>query len=221
MQGSPPGSVVNNPPAGQETQEVRIRSLENPLQEEMSTHSSTLSRKSCGQRSLVGYSSWIAESDTTEHKWVYVFESIIMPTHFCLCLSRKLSSQSSSDQHHSILSGFLSVFVLPFSDSEKPAPWFLVVPLCITNHSPVATTASSTPWVASSPHWGSSTLLGASSVQHTVPSLLSSSSIPSQAIPTIPGWTPPSSLRSDFITSCQLPLPSNGVFLSPPVASTP
>lgn len=63
------------------------------------------------------------------------------------------------------------MFVLPFSDSEKPAPWFLVVPLCITNHSPVATTASSTPRVASLPHWGSSTLLGAS-VQRTVPSLL-------------------------------------------------
>ena len=27
------------------------------------------------------------ESDTTEHQWVYVYESIIMPAHFYLCLS--------------------------------------------------------------------------------------------------------------------------------------
>ena len=85
------------------------------------------------------------------------------------------SGDSSSSQHHSVLSGFLSVLVLPFSDSEKPAPWFLAVPLCVTNHSPVATTASSTPWVASLPHRGSSTLLGAS-VLRTIPSLLSQAS---------------------------------------------
>ena len=40
--------------------EVLVRSLgqEDPLETEMATHSSILSGKSHGQRSLVGYSSW-------------------------------------------------------------------------------------------------------------------------------------------------------------------
>ena len=39
---------------------TKIQSLvwENPLEEEMATHSSILAGKSHGQRSLVGYSSW-------------------------------------------------------------------------------------------------------------------------------------------------------------------
>ena len=38
------GSVVNNPPAMQETQEMQIKSLgwDDPLEEEMTTHSSIL-----------------------------------------------------------------------------------------------------------------------------------------------------------------------------------
>ena len=42
--GFPDGSVVKNPPVMQETQEMQVQSLglENPLKEEMVTHSSIL-----------------------------------------------------------------------------------------------------------------------------------------------------------------------------------
>ena len=43
----PSGSVVNNLPAMQETQETRVQSLgqEDPLEKDMATHSSILARK--------------------------------------------------------------------------------------------------------------------------------------------------------------------------------
>ena len=53
----------------QETQETCAQSLgwEDPLEEEMATHSVFLPGESHGQRSLAGYSSWgHKESDTTE-----------------------------------------------------------------------------------------------------------------------------------------------------------
>ena len=49
--------------------ETRVRSLgwEDPLEKEMAIHSSTIARKSHGQRTLVGYSPWgRKESDMTE-----------------------------------------------------------------------------------------------------------------------------------------------------------
>ena len=64
-----PGSVVKNPRTMQEPQETRGWSLgqKDPLDEGMATHSSILSGKSHGQRSLVGYSPRGGkESDTTE-----------------------------------------------------------------------------------------------------------------------------------------------------------
>ena len=64
--GFPGGSVVKNLPAVQEIQ-VRSPDQEDPLEKEMATHSSTLSCKSYGQRSLVGYSSQChKELDITE-----------------------------------------------------------------------------------------------------------------------------------------------------------
>ena len=63
--GFPGGSVVKNSPAMQET---RVWSLgwEDPLEKEMTHHSSILPGKSHGQRSLTGYSLWgHKESDTT------------------------------------------------------------------------------------------------------------------------------------------------------------
>ena len=51
-------------------QETWVRSLgrEDPLEEEMATHSSILAWKIHGQRSLVGYSPWgRTESNMTEH----------------------------------------------------------------------------------------------------------------------------------------------------------
>ena len=53
-------SVVKNPPAMQEMQEMQVQSLswEDPLENEIATHSSILAWKSHGQRSLVGYSPW-------------------------------------------------------------------------------------------------------------------------------------------------------------------
>ena len=57
---------VKNLPAQQETW-VGSPDREDPLQEEMATHSSILARESHGQRSLAGYSPWgHKESDTTE-----------------------------------------------------------------------------------------------------------------------------------------------------------
>ena len=52
----------------QEMQETRVQSLgqEDPLKEEMATTPVILPGESHGQRSLVGYSPWIAESDMTE-----------------------------------------------------------------------------------------------------------------------------------------------------------
>ena len=63
--GFPGGWVVKNSPAMQET---RVWSLgwEDPLEKEMTFHSSILPGKSHGQRSLTGYSPWgHKESDTT------------------------------------------------------------------------------------------------------------------------------------------------------------
>ena len=54
----------------QETQETGVQSLdeEDPLEEEMATHSSFLPGESHVQRSQAGYSPWgHKESDTTEH----------------------------------------------------------------------------------------------------------------------------------------------------------
>ena len=54
----------------QEAQETCVQSLggEDPLEQEMAIHSSILSGKSHGQRSLAGYSLWgPKESDMTEH----------------------------------------------------------------------------------------------------------------------------------------------------------
>ena len=49
--------MVKNPPAMQETQ-VQSLHQEDPLQEEVATHSSILAWKFHGQRSLVGHSLW-------------------------------------------------------------------------------------------------------------------------------------------------------------------
>ena len=58
--------MVKNLPAVQETQ-VQSLGQEDPLEEEMATHSNILARKSCGQRSMVGHSPWgCKESDTTD-----------------------------------------------------------------------------------------------------------------------------------------------------------
>ena len=66
MEGFPGAQTVKNLPAVQET---RIQSLgrEDPLEEGIATHSSTLPGGSHGRRSLAGCSPWgCKESDTTE-----------------------------------------------------------------------------------------------------------------------------------------------------------
>jgi len=52
--------VVKNPPPMQETEEMWVQSLgrEDPLEEEMATHSSILAWRIPGQKSLVGYGLW-------------------------------------------------------------------------------------------------------------------------------------------------------------------
>ena len=63
--GFPGSSVVKNLPAMQETQ-VPSLGQEDPLEEEMATHSSVLTWRT-QRRNLVGYSPWgRKESDTTE-----------------------------------------------------------------------------------------------------------------------------------------------------------
>ena len=58
--------TVKNLPAMQETQ-VRSLGQNNPLEEDMASHSSILAGKLHGQRILAGYSPWgHKESDTTE-----------------------------------------------------------------------------------------------------------------------------------------------------------
>ena len=62
------GAVVKNPPAMQELQETWVQSLglEDPLKDGTATHSSNLARRIPEQRSVVGYSHGVAESDPTE-----------------------------------------------------------------------------------------------------------------------------------------------------------
>ena len=57
---SPVTQQVKNPLAMQETQETQVLSLgqEDPLEEEIASHSSILAGKSHVQRSLAGYSLW-------------------------------------------------------------------------------------------------------------------------------------------------------------------
>ena len=68
--GFPEGSVVKNPLAMQEMQEMWVPSLgrQDFLEEEMATHSSILPEKSHGQKSLAGYSRWgRKDSDMIEY----------------------------------------------------------------------------------------------------------------------------------------------------------
>ena len=69
-QGFPGRSVLKDPPAKQEMQEMWVQSLggEDPLEEEMATPSSILAWESRGQRSLAGCSAQgCREPDATEH----------------------------------------------------------------------------------------------------------------------------------------------------------
>ena len=60
ISGFPGSLVVKNPPALQELQEIAVQSLgwEDPLEEEIATHSIFMPKKSRGKRSLMGYSPW-------------------------------------------------------------------------------------------------------------------------------------------------------------------
>ena len=112
----------------------------------------------------------------------------------------------------------LSMFAIPFSDSEKPTP-VVFDHSPVHNHSPVAPAASSTAWLPSSPQWGSSTLPGALS---TAPCLLHPSQAPaSRARPLLLSLDEHHPPYSDFSISSRLLLPPSGCFLSPPLTSTP
>ena len=66
----PSGSVVKNPPAMQETQEMQVWSLgwEDPLEEEMATHSSILAWRIPWTEETDGLPS--IGSQTVGHSWV-------------------------------------------------------------------------------------------------------------------------------------------------------
>ena len=65
----PGGTAVKNPPAMQETQEILVRSLarEDPWSRKWQPIPVFLPGKSCGQRSLVGYSPWHCKR--VRHDW--------------------------------------------------------------------------------------------------------------------------------------------------------
>ena len=66
--------MVNSLPAMQETQ-VQSLGWEDPLEEEMATHSVFLPGKFHGQKSLMGYSPWgCKELDTTERLNTYSYK---------------------------------------------------------------------------------------------------------------------------------------------------
>ena len=79
---------VKNPPAMQETQETFVQSLcrEDPLEEEMATHSNICAGKFHGQRSLAGYSPWgLNELDTAEETNILLCQLVMyacMLSHF-------------------------------------------------------------------------------------------------------------------------------------------
>ena len=78
--------MVNNLPAMQETQ-VRSLDREDPLEEEIATHSSILAGESHGQRSLAGYSPWShKELDDTEQLTLSLFFFHKQDTQWCLRL---------------------------------------------------------------------------------------------------------------------------------------
>ena len=79
--GFPIDSAVKKPPAVQETQETQVLSLgqEDPLEKEMTTHSSIFAGKSHRQRSLVGYSPCCKKLDITERLSTLAHTSIIHP----------------------------------------------------------------------------------------------------------------------------------------------
>ena len=69
LRGFPDGSLVKDWLTTQQRQETRVRSLgqEDPLEEEMATHSSILAWRIPWTEELVGYSPWgYKESDTSE-----------------------------------------------------------------------------------------------------------------------------------------------------------
>ena len=73
------GAIIKKPPAnaGDKTDSSSILGLEDPLGEEIATHSSILPGKFHGQRSLAGYSPRDRnESDTTEQT-VYCVSNIL------------------------------------------------------------------------------------------------------------------------------------------------
>ena len=77
--GFPEGSVVKNPLAMQEMQEMWVPSLgrQDFLEEEMATHSSILPEKSHGQKSLAGYSRWGRKDSNMTKQLSYAKENVV------------------------------------------------------------------------------------------------------------------------------------------------
>ena len=68
MTGSPVGLVIKNPPATQEKKEIRVQSLgqEDPLEEEMANHSSTLTWRIPGTEEPGGLQSMGLQKSQTQ-----------------------------------------------------------------------------------------------------------------------------------------------------------
>ena len=94
----PHGSVVKNPPAMQELQEVWVQSLgqEDPLEEEMATHSSILARiipwtEEPGGLQCMG-SQRVEHDCVTEHACIHIY------THIWVCVHTHTHTEGSLDQ---------------------------------------------------------------------------------------------------------------------------
>ena len=91
--------MIRNPPANAGGLRTWVGSLhqEDPLEQEMATHSSILAGKSHGQRSLVGYSPWgHRESYMTEHPSIhgnYMRSSISMCYMHTYCLGHTVRAE--------------------------------------------------------------------------------------------------------------------------------
>ena len=122
---------IKNPPAFLETQETRVQPLarEDPLEEEMSTHSSIFAEKSYGQRSLADYGQWgTKESDTTG--WLSIPLSIRSAAHgprSCfnvqVLLLKTCTSQSQWSESRLVVSNSVTPWTIKSMEFPKPEYW--------------------------------------------------------------------------------------------------
>ena len=107
-------------------QEKQIQSLdgEDPLEEEIATHSSILAWESHGQRSLAGYSLWgLKESDMTEHAHKVFLRSLIAAAAKSLQLCPTLCNPRDGRPPGSPIPGILQARTLEWVSISFSKAW--------------------------------------------------------------------------------------------------